>query len=89
MLLGEFGVTLAKSAITCVNTVPAFDLVVLVAIAVLDELANASVAKLHAGAFQAILVRLANRVKSVDWWTVAWIGHRALTFNGKCHHIIF
>jgi len=81
VLLGEFGVTLAKSAITCVDTVTAFDLVVLVAVSVLDELANASVAKLHAGAFQAILVRLANRVKSIDWWAVAWVGHWAVAEN--------
>jgi len=57
------------------------DFVVSVSISVLDKFANASVTELHASTLQAILVGLADAVKSIDWWTVTWVRHWAVTKN--------
>ena len=45
------------------------------AVVVLDELADASVAVFLASAFLALFVLLANRIEWVNWVTVAHVGH--------------
>jgi len=79
--LGKHGVALAEVALAAAEVVLADGVAVLVAVAVLDELANASVAVFHACALEAVFVRLANSVECVNWWTVTWVGHWAVAFD--------
>jgi len=79
--LSEHGVTLAEIALARAEIVLAHGITVLVSIAILDELANACVAVFHAGALETILVRFAHSVQSINWWTMAWVGHWAVTKN--------
>jgi len=81
VLLGEHGVTLAQRSITGAGSILAEWRAVLVAVAVLDELANAHFAVSHASAFDTVLVRFADSVQSVNWWTVTGIGHWAIAEN--------
>merc|ERR1712193_10616 len=81
MSFGEHGVALAQITRARTQVVLAHGIAILVAVAILDEFSNACVAVFHAGAFQTILVRLAHSVQSVDWWTMAWVGHWSITKN--------
>jgi len=79
--LGEHGVALAEIPLAGAEIVAADGVTVLVAVLVLDELADTSVTMLLARAFQAVLVSFANGVEGINWWTVTGIGHWAITKN--------
>ena len=79
MLAGKFGVTLAECSVARVDIVATLDIAISVSVLVFDKLADASVSVGHASALQAILVGLADGVESVNWWTVTWVGHWAVT----------
>jgi hypothetical protein len=79
MLAGKLGVALAQGAVACVGVILADGIAILVSVFVLDKLANAHFTKFHSGAFHTVFVGFANRVESVDWWTVTWIGHWSVT----------
>jgi len=74
-------ITHAKIAFTSAVVVLADFVAIRLAVVVLDELADASVAVLLASAFLALFVLLANRIEWVNWVTVAHFGHWSVAKN--------
>jgi len=78
---GEHGVALAEIALAGAGRVLADGVTVLVAVAVLDKLADTGVTVLHAGTLEAVLVGFTDCVKSIDWWTVTGVRHWSVAKN--------
>merc|ERR1711935_873469 len=77
----EGQITHAEIAFTSAFCVLADFVAILFAVVVLDELADASVTMFGTSAFLALFVLLANRIKWVNWVTMAHVGHWSVAKN--------
>merc|ERR1739838_181829 len=76
---GKHGITLTEGSFTGSSLVFANGFSVSVAVLVSGKFADTTVTVGHLGAFDTILVGFADGIKGIDWWTVAWVGHWAIT----------